>query len=156
MDVSREELAARFREMSDEELLGRLEYDLTPLAKEVVVAELESRGIEPALATETLPDDESAALTANDSRVELVTVATYWNVMTATLACACLQSCGIDAYIWGSELARADVILAGVTAGGARVQVRSDQYEEAKEILAAYERGEMTPPPDESESPVER
>ena len=57
MEVSREELAKRLGEMSDEELLSHLRSgDLTPLAVEVATLTLNSRG----LASPALPDPADA------------------------------------------------------------------------------------------------
>jgi hypothetical protein len=48
MEISKEDLEERFRSLTDQVLLDRLQAGtLTPLATEVVLAELRSRDIEP-------------------------------------------------------------------------------------------------------------
>ena len=142
VEISREQLAERFRALSDEELLSRLDRELTPLALEVATAELQSRGIEipPKIAT---PEERGDADDAeDDAPVKLVTVAEFWNPIEASLARACLESCGIRAFVWGEHLGVAHTFLS-VASGGMRVQVRSDQAAAAKEVLAAVKRGEL-------------
>jgi hypothetical protein len=142
VDVSREELRARFREFSDEELLRHLESGtLTPLAADVASEALRLRGMQPPAAA-TL---ESAAMPAAEEEnraTDLVTVAAFQNPLQANLLRACLESRGIFAYVWGEHLGMAN-ILWSMAGGGIRVQVRSDQAVQATEIIAAFERGEL-------------
>lgn len=61
MEVSREELAVRFQEMSDEELLKHVRSgDLTPLAVEVATSILNSRGLGSSALSD--PQDEGLEL----------------------------------------------------------------------------------------------
>ena len=93
MEVSREELAMRFRDMSDEELLSHLQSrDLTALAHEVATSVLNSRG----LVSSALPGPADASADSHDG--------------PGTLP---------------------------------RVQVRSDQVDQARELLAAMKRGDF-------------
>jgi len=142
MDVSREELKERFREFSDEELLRHFQSGtLTPLAADVAAEALQLRGMEVPRAetsdTAAIPTEEPENLD-----VDLDTIAEFWNPLQANLLRACLESHGIFAYVWGEHLGTANILLS-VSGGGLRVQVRSDQVAQAKEIIAAFERGEF-------------
>jgi hypothetical protein len=153
VDVKKEELEARFRDLSDEELLGRLDYDLTPLAREAVTAELKSRGIQPPSAFDSGDASVDGSINPDDANIDVVTVATYWDLTQATLACECLKACDVPAYVWGEHLGAAHLLLS-VATGGMKVQVRSDQLEEAKEIIAAFERGEIIPQDEPDSDPA--
>jgi hypothetical protein len=137
MDVSRDELAARFRDMSDEELQQLVaEGNLTELAIEVATSELHSRGLQ-------VPNGgEERADLATEAPLDLVTVNHQINPLQANVLRACLEAHGIFAYVWGEHLGTANIIFSAAT-GGVRIQVRSDQVEQAKEVIAAFERGEF-------------
>ena len=146
MNVSKKDLEERFKALTDEALLDRLQAGtLTPIATEVALAELRSRGIETAASAEapdaSTPDelDESAD---PDSDIDLVTVAQFSNVLEANVLRNCLESHGVFAYVWGEHLGVANVFLSTIS-GGMRVQVRQDQVERAKEIMTALERGDL-------------
>jgi hypothetical protein len=146
VDVSRDELIIRFRDFSDEELLDRLQAGtLTPLAAEVASAELLSRGIESSAATEldavTESDVGDEALAVVPQGV-LMTVAEFWNPVEATLLRTLLESAGIYVHMWGEHLGVAHTFLS-VASGGTKVQVPENQAEQAREIIAAYRRGEF-------------
>lgn len=189
MDVSRDELTSRFRELSDEELLNRLRSGtLTPLAAEVADAELRSRGIEPSPASESEPElakrfdamsnkellnllragtltplavevasaelrsrgVEPSPLSTAAARDrepaippgELVTVGEFWNPIEANLLRSLLQSEGIFVHLWGEHLGVAHTFLS-VASGGMKVQVPRNQAAQARELIAAYKRGEL-------------
>jgi len=55
---------------------------------------------------------------------------------------ACLESHGIFAYVWGEHLGVAHIFMS-IAGGGVRVQVRSDQVDQAREVIAAFERGDF-------------
>lgn len=140
MEVTREELRERFREFSDEELLRHFQSGtLTPLATEVAGEALRLRGIEPPSA-ETV--DGTAEPAQENDEVDLVTVAEYRNPLEANLLRACLESHGIFARVWGEHLATVDIFLS-IAGGGSRVQVRSDQVEQARELISAFEQGDL-------------
>jgi hypothetical protein len=44
--------------------------------------------------------------------------------------------------VWGEHLGIAHIFLS-IASGGMRVQVRSDQVEEARKVIAAFERGDF-------------
>jgi len=55
---------------------------------------------------------------------------------------ACLESHGIFAYVWGEHLGVANIFMS-IAGGGVRVQVRSDQVDQAREVITAFERGDF-------------
>jgi hypothetical protein len=54
----------------------------------------------------------------------------------------CLQAAGIDAIVADDQHVQADFLLAAAI-GGARVLVPAQQLVQAREVLAAYERGDL-------------
>jgi len=145
MEVSREELATRFREMSDEELLSHLRSrDLTPLAVEVATLTLNSRGL--ASSALSSPADASAYSQEGsvDEGVDLITVAESVNAVDANVIRRLLESHGIFASVWGEHTPVSPwAFLPGTLP---RVQVRSDQVDQARELLAAMKRGDLELP----------
>ena len=145
MEVSREELATRFREMSDEELLNHLRSgDLTQLAIEVATSTLNSRG----LASPALHDPADASAYSQDGSVDeeidLVTVAEAVNAVEANVLRRLLESHGIFASVWGEHTPVSPwAFLPGTLP---RVQVRSDKVDQARELLAAMKRGDLELP----------
>ncbi len=146
MDISEADLTERFRALADEALLERLRAGtLTPLALEVAQREVRSRGLEmPASvrADTGVALAESDASDGHDDGIDLVTVAHFTNPLKANVLRACLESHGIFAYVWGEHLGVAHIFLS-IASGGMRVQVRSDQVAEAREVIAAFERGDF-------------
>ncbi len=142
MDVSKSELAARFRDMSDEELQQLVsDGNLTELAIEVATTELESRGLRAAPEA----NDSAGGLEAEglpDESLDLVTVIHVPNSLEGSVLRALLEQHGIFAYLWGEH---ARIALDGWTPPQfwPRLQVRSDQVEQAKEVIAAFQRGEF-------------
>lgn len=149
MEISKQDLAERFRALADDVLLQKVRAGtLTPLALEVALDELRSRGIEVAADSEAAEEhDESAGSDPDlepdlDPDVDLVTVARYSNPLEANVLRACLESHGVFAFVWGEHLGTAHIFLS-IASGGTRVQVRRDQVAQAKEIIAAFERGDL-------------
>ena len=144
MDISEADLTKHFRELSDEALLERLRAGgLTPLALEVAEREARSRDLE--IPVDESEDAEDAAeLHESDipDDVDLVTVAQFSNPLKANVLRACLESHGIFAYVWGEHLGVAHIFMS-IAGGGVRVQVRSDQVDQAREVIAAFERGDF-------------
>jgi hypothetical protein len=142
MEVSRDDLERRFREMSDEEIRLRLRSgDLTPLAVEAATSTLNSRGLAlPALRgpgdASTYPDDGSA-----DEDIDLVTVTEAKSAVDANIIRGFLESRGIFASVWHEHTPTVPwAFLPGTLP---RVQVRSDQVTQARELLAAMKRGDL-------------
>jgi len=119
---------------------------LTPLALEIAEREARSRGLEVAATTpEPVATDvgaEADAGDAPDEDIDLVTVAQFSNPLKANVLRACLESHGIFAYCWGEHLGVANIFMS-IAGGGVRVQVRSDQVDQAREVIAAFERGDF-------------
>jgi hypothetical protein len=92
------------------------------------------------------PDDSDAP----DDDIDLVTVAQFSDPLKANVLRACLESNGIFAYVWGEHLGVANIFLS-IAGGGMRVQVRSDQVDQAREVIAAFERGDFALDEDEEQ-----
>lgn len=145
MHVSEADLTEHFRALSDEALLERLQAGgLTPLALEVAEREARSRRLDLPTAepVETDAAAESEEGDAADDDIDLVTVAQFSNPLKANVLRACLESHGIFAYVWGEHLGVAHIFMS-IAGGGVRVQVRSDQVDQAREVIAAFERGDF-------------
>lgn len=145
MDVSEADLTEHFRALSDEALLERVQAGtLTPLALEVAEREARSRGLEIRAAdsvdTDAGEDSEEGDEPADD--IDLVTIAQFTDPLKANVLRACLESHGIFAYVWGEHLGVANILLS-TASGGMRLQVRSDQEAQAREVMAAFERGDF-------------
>jgi len=137
MEVSREELATSFRELSDEELLARVQAgNLTDLALDVAASELRSRGLK---LPKTQATEESGDM--SDETVDLVTVARFSDRLKANVLRACLEAHGIFAFIWGEHTE--GHLLVHLGTGGVRLQVPETQLAQAKEVMAAWERGDL-------------
>jgi hypothetical protein len=140
MEVSREELAKNYRELSDEELLARVQAGtLTDLAMDVAASELRARGLK---LPKTQSTEESAGADELDEEtVDLVTVARFSNALKANVLRGCLEAHGIFAFIWGEHTEGHRFF--SIPTGGVRVQVPDKQLAQAKEVMAAWERGEL-------------
>jgi hypothetical protein len=145
VDVSATDLTEHFRALSDEALLERLRAGtLTALALEVAEREARSRRLEipsaqPEVDGVAEPDPSG---NPDDDDIDLVTVAQFSNPLKANVLRACLESHGIFAYVWGEHLGVAHIFMS-IAGGGVRVQVRSDQVDQAREVMAAFERGDF-------------
>jgi len=93
---------------------------------------------------------ESDDSDAPDDDIDLVTVAQFSNPLKANVLRACLESHGIFAYVWGEHLGVTHIFMS-IAGGGVRVQVRSDQVDQACEVIAALERGDFALDEDEEE-----
>lgn len=58
------------------------------------------------------------------------------------MLCACLQAAGIQADAGDANLVQANSLLT-IAVGGASVRVHSSQIAEAREVLAAFRRGDF-------------
>jgi hypothetical protein len=84
---------------------------------------------------------------------DLVTVSVQWDPVKANLLRTLLESHGIFVHLWGEHLATANMFLSNA-GGGTRLQVPGDQVSQARELIGAFERGELavTDLSDESEA----
>ena len=150
MDVSEADLTEHFRILTDGALLERLQAGtLTPFAREIAEREARARGLE----IPTAQPEADAAAESDESYdtddIDLVTIAKFENPLTANVLRACLDSHGIFAFIEGEHLGVANRLMS--IRGGTRLQVRSDQVAEAREVMAAFERGDFALDEDEED-----
>jgi hypothetical protein len=73
---------------------------------------------------------------------DLVMVARYLTAIEANILASCLQSFGIQAQADDTNLVQTDSLLT-IALGGACVRVPATKAEEAREIIAARDRGEF-------------
>lgn len=131
-----DELAGLFREMADEELVYRCSAGtLTEFALSIAIEELTSRGFQ-------LPAPLPAAEEAPAYEGDFETVARFLNPTDAHVVCACLVAAGLPAIVADANLAQTNSLWA-VAIGGARVLVPSSRVAEAKEVIAAFNRGDF-------------
>lgn len=145
MDISKDELTTRFRQMTDDELVDRFKAGtLSQLGLEAASAELAARGIElPPSMSEAGEDAAANGLPELPPGVTLVTIQHFIDPLQASLARSQLESEGIFVHLWGEHLGIANIVFSAAT-GGMRLQVRNDQADRAREILAAIERGDYS------------
>jgi Putative prokaryotic signal transducing protein len=144
MDVTREQLVAKFREYNDAELLRVYRSgELTELATDVAGAELASRGIDitpPAPATppppEPAPVDEPEPVPAIAG--DLVMVARMFDATEAEMLRGRLEAEGVPAMVADANSLR--VIQTAI--GGVRLMVPEAFVDKAREILKADARGD--------------
>lgn len=142
MNTDRRDLARRFRELSDDELVSLCASgDLSELAQSVALEELDSRGINPP------PARPGAAFAGAEYEGDFVTVAQFLNPTDAHIVRGLLGSAGILAVVGDANLAQMHNLLA-VAIGGVRVRVPAARAAEAKEVIAAYNRGDFALPDD--------
>lgn len=148
MEISKEDLEERFQALADHVLLARLQAGtMTPLATEVAIAELRSRGIDPSVKNSDAADEPDEFVEDEEPaefgpEADLIGVARFTNVLDANVLRACLESHGIFAFVLGEHVATAHIIHSMAT-GGVIVQVRRDRFEQAKEVIRAFERGDF-------------
>jgi hypothetical protein len=136
MNTSTSDLAQRFRELSDDELLSRSSSgDLTEDAQAIAIAELGARGL-------PLPAAISASPVIAAHSGDLETVARYMDPTQAHIVRSCLEAAGVPAVIADDNLVRMLSILS-VAVGGVRILVPVDRLAEAREVIAAFNRGDF-------------
>lgn len=141
------DLARRFRELSDDELLSRCRSgDLSEIAQPIALAELVSRGLE-------LPAPNNVAAESAEYEGDFVTVAQYLNPINAHIVCACLEAAGVPAVVADANLVQLNALWS-VAVGGVRIRVPASRVTEAREVIAAYNRGDFALP-DDTEPPHE-
>lgn len=139
MDISREQLEALFRGLSDDELLRRFGTDLTDLAQEVALAEATRRGL--ALAARAALE-EAQGIEVAPGHGPLRMSARYLNPVDAQVLAARLQAEGLAARVMDSDTVYSNGALFGsLSLGGVRVMVPESQLEDAKRIREAFDAG---------------
>jgi hypothetical protein len=140
MKISREQLEALFRDLTDGELLHRFSTDLTDLAREVALAEATRRGL--ALAAREAIDDAEGVEVAH-GHGPLCICTRFLLPMDAAIFAARLQAEGIAAKVMDSDTIYANgAFHTSLWLGGARVMVPESQLAESQRILAAFNAGD--------------
>ena len=80
--------------------------------------------------------------THNPYQGDLTTVAKNLSATEAHMLCACLQAGGVPAETADTNLVQTNALLA-IAVGGASVRVPANFVDEAKAVIAAYERGDF-------------
>ncbi len=146
MTITRESLLERFRPLNDKELLGLLQSgDLIDLAKEVAAEELRQRGVEvakPATEANTVSED---ALGSEDNAPsgggDLVLIARFFTPVEAHMLQSRLQAEGVPAVVADAQIVGVNPLLT-MAVGGVRVLVPESDFERAREIVSAIDRGD--------------
>jgi hypothetical protein len=141
MQISRADLEANYRDMSDEQLLGLFaEHDLTELAREVALAEASLRGLGvPALGI----IDSTQGVEVAHGHGPLCVCARYLLPIDAQVLVARLQAEGLAARVADADTIYANGALFGsLSLGGVRVMVPQSQLPDATRIRAAFDAGE--------------
>jgi len=135
--MSNADLAERFSQLADEELSFRVASGgLTEQAHEIAVAELKKRGLR---VPEALIEQNS---TSEEYLGDMVILERNLTPTEAHLLCSCLHSAGVEADAGDTNIVQAHSLLA-IAVGGASVRVPSAQLAEAREVVAAFRRGEF-------------
>ncbi len=135
MTPSHEDLAARYAQMSETELmeLARSYNGLLEIAQVALRAEFARRGLEPPLVEE--PEEWEFR--------RLVTVRRYRDLAEAYVGRSLVESAGIPAWIADENLVRMDWFYSNMV-GGLRLQVDESDEAAAREILEAGVPGTIT------------
>ena len=137
MDVDLIDMAGRFSQLSDAELLARFASGtLTSLARDIAAVEIRRRGLElPEVAKLQAPG-------ADEYAGDYEAVARYLNVMDAHVVYSCLEAAGIPSYIADAQIVQTNSLWAPAV-GGARIMVQARYVEDAKEVIAAFNSGAL-------------
>jgi len=141
MNTDLPDLARRFKEIGDEELLYRYgSGTLNEIAQRVAAAEIASRGLE-------LPAPISTSVESSEYEGDFVTVAQFLNPTDAYIVCSRLGASGVPAVVADSNLVQMNSLWA-VAVGGVRIRVPENRVAEAKEVIEAFNRGDFALPDD--------
>lgn len=131
----RESLKDTFSELADEELLRRCASgELTELAQSIAMAEVRTRGL-------TLPPAPKRAAEPG-YQGDWVVVAQYLSFAEVHILRSLLQGAGIPAEVADAQLVQTDALLIPAMRG-ARLRVPATRLEEAREVIAAFRRGDF-------------
>lgn len=139
MSAIRQDLEAKFRILSDEELLSQgSSGGLTDIAQLVAAAEAEARGLVlPPILSPTARDGSEDVYYG-----DLQIVARQLTATEAQMLCSCLQAGGVPAVAGDTNFVQTYSLLAGAV-GGASVRVPAAFVPEALDVIAAFKRGEF-------------
>lgn len=139
MLTDQNDLAERFREMSNEELARRCrDHSLTEAAQALAIAELTSRGLERAEPAPSANDPE-------EYKGDFAMVAQFLNPTDAHVLCSCLIASGIPAVLADANLVQVNALWA-IALGGTRLLVPATYVAEALALIDAYDRGDLALP----------
>jgi hypothetical protein len=146
MTITRESLSEQFQRLRDEDLLGLFQSgDLIDLAKEVAAEELRRRGVEvakPATEANTASED---ALCSEDNAPsgggDLVLIARFFTPVEAHMLQSRLEAEGVPTVVADAQIVGVNPLLT-MAVGGVRVLVSESDFERAREIVSAIERGD--------------
>lgn len=137
MSISREDLAERFRDLSDETLCQRyLAGNMTELALSVARDEMRTRGID-------IPRPDAQAPAADvESGLDgdLVNIASHLTLDEAQVFAAFLDAQGVPAFV--ADVHLASPLFATFGANGVRIMVHEQNVALARQFLAGFKRGE--------------
>lgn len=130
-----ERLKRIFAELADEELLRRCASgDLTELAQSIAMAEVLARGL-------TLPP-KPPPRREPEYQGDWVIVAEYLSFAEVHILRSLLQGAGIPAEVADAQLVQTDALLIPALRG-ARLRVPATRVADAKEVIAAFKRGDF-------------
>lgn len=136
MHTDHSDLASLFQELTDEELLLRYgSGTLTAAADAVAIAEISRRGLQ-------LPLPELSAADNTEYAGDFQLVARFLNPTDAYVLRSCLEMAGVPAVVADAQLVQTNSLWA-VALGGVRLLVPALYLDEAKEVMAAFNRGEF-------------
>lgn len=138
MDVTRQELAAHFELLNDNELLAEFQSaDLTEAAKDIVAVELRRRGID----LPRIPDEllETSDPVPDPDPGDLAVVDRVSTPAEAHMLKSRLELEGIPAAVTDDNMA---YTLPSTVVGGVRVLVPESHLERAQEIVRAIKKGD--------------
>ncbi|MDM0039248.1 hypothetical protein QTH89_22625 [Variovorax sp. J22G21] len=79
---------------------------------------------------------------SDDYAGDMITVARDLTPTDAHMLCACLAAAGVPATVADANLVQANALWS-VAVGGAKLRVAAAHVDEAKQVIAAFERGEF-------------
>jgi len=131
------EFSALFEMLNDRELADRVASGgLTVAAEAAAVSELVRRGLPIPSRAEAPVADEC------DYQGDMTIVARYLTPTEAHMLCSCLNAGGVPAEAGDTNLVQAHSLLAGAV-GGASIRVPANYVAEARELIAAFKRGDF-------------
>jgi hypothetical protein len=143
MQPSEQELAEVFSQLSDEALLARCASgDLTPEAQRIAVRQARSRGLHPVETPPTAHENATEPIEA-PYLGDFVVVATHLKPFEADLLKTMLESSGIPAEAGDVNMVRMHGLLFNAL-GGANLRVPQAFVDQARELLGAFKRGELS------------
>ena len=138
MSPDRAALAQEFHTLADDELTQRVASGgLTELARWVAIVELKQRKLQIPAA-----DVGDAALRDDAYHGDMTIVARNLDATEAHVLSSCLRAGGVPADSGDTNLVQMHSLLT-IAVGGACVRVPENYLAEAREIIAAFKRGEF-------------